>query len=141
MRTKIAYFVLVVAVVCLAGCAGGPSEGSSSPSAGSVRSDGALSREQAAEMIRNDPRFKKTVKFSGSEMVKEFGEVTGVTSPNATTAVATFTWRVNLLPGQSPPGGGVDLNATHAGEAQFQKFDDGWRLINAVNSENGFPVL
>jgi hypothetical protein len=151
MRTKIAYFILVMV---FAGCAASRPEDTRSPTsegpngpptAGSASSDigsyDTLTREQADNLIRNDPRFLKTLNYMGTKMDRELLGVSGVILTDATTATATFTWRLKLLPGQSPPGAGIDLDKIRDGQARFQKSERGWQPTSAVNPQDGNIVF
>jgi hypothetical protein len=58
---------------------------------------------------------------------KEFIEVTGITTSNPTISVAEFTWRWVLTDDGKQLG--LTLPAPQRGSANFQLYDDGWRLI------------
>lgn len=127
MRRKIAYFVLFVTLV-YSGCSSG------------------LSRSTAYDLIKADPRFQKPIKDQrydperGPEWfpvaTRELVEVTGVTMINDSTASATFTYRLKAIPGS---GATITDTSPGGGNADFQKYDDGWRIV-MLSSSNGMPM-
>lgn len=122
MRIKIAQFLLCIALVLLVSCGGG------------------LSREKAAELIASNGRFQSQLKaqvdsFDWTPIAdRQFIEVTGI-SEEGNTAKVTFTYQWIPLKGYEE----MRMNkGPQTGTANFQKFDDGWRV--GFMESNGFPI-
>lgn len=106
-------------------------------SLGYMDGDGKLTAK--GENAKKDWNEKKVPIFAGPDMIqyeitvgkRELVEVTGLTddqNPAGSFVEATFTWRWAAV-GDVGKEMGIDQK-TYKGEAQFQKFDDGWRVSN-----------